>query len=237
MVMVSKTKRWATIVVLISAFLVTAGANITDGQVDKGTISGTATDSSGGVLVGSMIQAKNVGTGVTQTGVSDAQGRYKIPDLPIGNYEVQASMSGFETVVHTGITLTVGSNPVVDFSLPVGKTTQSVSVEGQISQVETQTASVSSLVTGAQMSDLPLNGRNFEQLLTLAPGVQRIVGNPAGASAGNSFYGNQDNYSVSGSRPVGEAFLLDNTDITNFWNHGTGSGIGGTSLRDRFDAE
>jgi hypothetical protein len=230
MVTISKMKRWAKIGALSFALLVTAGTRITDAQVDKATISGTATDSSGGVLVGASIQARNVGTGVTQTSVSDAQGRYRIPDLPIGNYEVQASMPGFEAVVHTGITLTVGSNPVVDFSLPVGKATQTVSVESQISQVETQTAAVSSLVTGSQMQDLPLNGRNFEQLLTLAPGVQRIIGNPAGQSAGNSFYGNQDNYSVSGSRPVGQAFLLDNTDITNFWTHGTGSGVGGTSL-------
>src|SRR5215472_15435777 len=78
------------------------------------------------------------------------------------------------------------------------------------------------------MRDLPLNGRNFLQLLTLAPGVSTI-----GAAANfvtGRLYGMMDNYSVAGSRPTGQMFLLDSTDIRNFWEHGTGSGYGGTSL-------
>jgi hypothetical protein len=197
-------------------------------QVATGTILGTATDSSGAALVGAKVTVTNVDTNVSQATVSDPQGRYRVSDLPIGNYQVEASMSGFQTVVHKGITLTVGANVVVDLSLPVGQVAQTVSVEGQVSQVETQTAAVGTLVTSNQMRDLPLNGRNFEQLITLAPGVQSVPANPG--VAGTAFYGAQENYAISGSRPEGQAFLLDNTDLSNFWNHAAGSSGTGSSL-------
>ena len=198
-------------------------------QVGKAAVTGTATDSSGAALVGATIRAKNVSTNETESTISGPQGRYRITDLPIGNYEIQASMAGFKTVVHQGITLTVGSEPVVDFSLSVGEVSQSVTVQGQASQVETQTSAVSSLVTPTQMADLPLNGRDYEQLLSLAPGVSVFQQVPYG-SVGSSWYGNQTNYSVSGSRPEGAAFLLDDTNISDFFNHTSGSGVAGTSL-------
>jgi hypothetical protein len=210
------------------------GVNRVAAQVETATISGTATDSSGAALVGATVQAKNVGTNVTQSTLSDAAGRYRIPDLPIGGYEVQASISGFQTVVHKGITLTVGANLVVDFSLPVGQVTQTVNVEGEVSRVETQTAAVSSLVTPEQMSQLPLNGRNFEQLLSLAPGVQQIqqsyITGGGGGGISSGFYGPGQTYSVAGSRPVGQVFLLDNQDLQGYWAKGTGSNITGNSL-------
>src|SRR5271170_719153 len=190
--------------------------------VATATISGTATDSSGAALVGATIQATNTGTSLSQSTVTDAQGRYKIPDLLIGTYDVQATLSGFQTVVHKGVTLAVGGNPVVDFALPVGQVSQTVNVEGEVSQVETTTAAVSTLVSPEQLQDLPLNGRNFEQLISLAPGVSVVPQVTAGILT-SAWYGNEDNYSVSGSRPVGEAFLLDNTDVSDFFNHGTGS--------------
>ncbi len=209
-------------------------ANPIEAQVETATISGTVTDSSGAALPGATIQAKNVGTDATQSTVADAVGRYRIPDLPIGNYQLQATTSGFQTVLHKGITLTVGANLVVDFSLPVGQISQTVNVEGEVSRVETQTATVSSLVTPTQMSQLPLNGRNFEQLLSLAPGVQAVTqsyitgGGGGGISSG--FYGPGATYSVAGSRPVGQVFLLDNQDLQGYWEKGTGSNITGNSL-------
>ncbi|MGA8011107.1 MAG: carboxypeptidase-like regulatory domain-containing protein, partial [Candidatus Acidiferrales bacterium] len=210
------------------------GVNRLAAQVETATISGTATDSSGAALVGATVQTKNVGTNVTQSTVSDAAGRYRIANLPIGSYEIRTSLTGFQTVVHKGITLTVGANLIVDFLLPVGQVTQTVNVESDVSRVETQTAAVSSLVTPEQMSQLPLNGRNFEQLLSLAPGVQTITqsyitgGGGGGISSG--FYGPGATYSVAGSRPVGQVFLLDDQDLQGYWNKGTGSNITGNSL-------
>jgi len=108
-----------------------------------------------------------------------------------------------------------------------------VIVNAQVSRVETQTGAVSSLVSSEQLHDLPLNGRNFEQLILLAPGVSLVpssLGQTATGVPTNPIYGNQNNYSISGSRPVGTAFLLDNTDIGDFFNHGTGSDVTGTAL-------
>ncbi len=78
---------------------------------------------------------------------------------------------GFQTVVHAGVNVTVGSQLAIDFSLPVGQAQQTVTVETSVAQVETQSTAISALISPQQMVDLPLNGRNFEQLLNLAPGV------------------------------------------------------------------
>ena len=195
-------------------------------------ISGTITDDSGAVLVGAAVQAKNLGTDGSRSAVTDSGGRFAIADLPIGSYDVRASNPRFDSVVRSAIVLTVGADLVIDFTLKVGQARQDVTVNAQASRVETQTGAVSSLVTSEQLSNLPLNGRNFEQLITLAPGVSVAASTllQVGATAANPIYGNQNNYSVSGSRPVGTAFLLDNTDISDFFNHGTGSGVAGTNL-------
>jgi len=214
--------------------LAVAGVTRVAAQVETATISGTATDSSGAALVGANVVAKNIATNIAQSTVSDTQGRYRIPNLPVGDYEVRASMSGFQTVVHKAITLTVGAHLVVDLSLPVGQITQTVNVESEVSRVETQTAAVSSLVSSQQMSQLPLNGRNFAQLLSLAPGVQTIkqafITGGGGGGISSGFYGPSDTYSVAGSRPVGQAFLLDNQDLQGYWQKGAGASITGNSL-------
>ena len=214
--------------------LVLACAATVRAQFQTATILGTATDTSGAALVGAKVTATNTGTNISQSTVADAAGRYRIPDLPVGNYNVQASQSGFQTVVHSDITLTVGANLVIDFSLPIGQVTQTVNVEGEVSRVETQTATVSSLVTSRQMSQLPLNGRNYEQLLSLAPGVQTIkqayITGGGGGGISSGFYGPSDTYSVAGSRPVGQVFLLDNQDLQGYWEKGAGSSVTGNSL-------
>jgi len=215
--------------VCLLLFVVLMCAVYTPGQTETATVTGTTTDPTGGAVAGAKVQATNVATNTTQDTITDSAGRYKLADLPVGTYNITASISGFKTVVHTGLTLGVGSALVVDFALPVGQITQTVNVEGDVSRVETTTSEVSTLVAPQEMRDLPLNGRNFEQLLTLAPGVTPI---PAAANfvTGITMYGAQTNYSVSGSRPSGQAFLLDNTDIRDFWEHGSGSGATGSSL-------
>ena len=236
--MASSLKAKALGCVLICAlgvlFFVFGTANRLEAQVETATVSGTVTDSSGAAIVSATVQARNVGTNVAQSTISDAAGRYTIHDLPVGNYEVQASMTGFQTVIHKDITLTVGAHLVVDFSLPVGQVTQTVSVESEVSRVETQTAAVSSLVSSQQMSQLPLNGRNFAQLLSLAPGVQTIkqayITGGGGGGISSGFYGPSDTYSVAGSRPVGQVFLLDNQDLQGYWEKGAGASITGNSL-------
>ena len=206
------------------ASVVSLDSASTAAQGNTATIAGTVADPSGAAIADATVTAKNLGTDISQTVMSDSQGRYRIPQLGLGNYEIRASKMGFSTVVRQGVTLTVGSESVIDFALPVGQAQQTVTVEGQVSQVETSSTAVGNLVERTQMSELPLNGRNFEQLLTLAPGVQQLT-----AQASNR-YGTQGNYSVAGSRGEGMLYLLDNTNIQGFFNHGTGSGATGASL-------
>ena len=193
-------------------------------QVTTATISGTVSDSSGASVPDAMVQVKNTGTGITQSTNTDGQGRFTVPSLIVGQYQVTAAKAGFQTVVRDRITLTVGGSAVVDFSMPVGQSQQTVTVEGQVSQVETTSSAVSNLVESKQIVDLPLNGRNFQQLILLSPGVN------VAQTATTSFYGKGDTYSIAGGRPEGQAYLLDGTDIVNFFGHGSGAGSLGTSL-------
>src|SRR6516165_11436088 len=127
---------------LIAAVATIAGQKALEAQAAAATILGTVTDASGAAVAEASVQVRNLGTGISQNTVTDGQGRYNAPDLGVGDYEVQASKAGFSTVVHRGITLTVGAQVVVDFALPVGQQQQTVTVEGQVSQVETTNASI-----------------------------------------------------------------------------------------------
>ena len=207
--------------VLSSTFINAQGAT-------NASVLGTVTDSSGAVIPNASVQVKNVATGQAQQTSSDGQGRYTIADLPVGNYEAQASAQGFQTVIRRGVTLTVGAQSVVDFSLPVGQAQQTVTVDATVSQVDTVSTAVASFVEQKQINDLPLNGRNFTDLVTLVPGV--AGGSQVGNGGNNLLYGVENNFSVSGARSEGQQYLLDSTDIQGFWNHGSGSGVMGTTL-------
>lgn len=207
--------------------LVLAGGLNAQG-VTSATLLGTVTDPGGAVVPNASIQVKNVGTGQVQKVTTDGQGRYTVPDLPIGQYEAQASASGFQTTVRPNITLTVGQQAVVDFSLMVGQSQQTVTVEAQVTQVDTESTTLQSVVEQKQINDLPLNGRNFTDLITLVPGVSG--GSQIGNGGANLLYGLQNNFSVSGARAEGQAYLLDGTDVQGFWEHGSGSGVMGTTL-------
>src|SRR5207253_1694602 len=184
----------------------------------KASILGTVMDSAGAVVPGASVQVKNIATGRVQEVPTDEQGRYTIADLPIGEYEAQASLAGFQTTVRRGITLTVGAQAVVDFSLQVGQTQETVNVESQVSQVDTVSTAVSSYVELKQISDLPLNGRNFTDLVALIPGV--ATGSQIGNGGANLLYGVENNFSVSGARAEGQAYLLRNSalDARNFFD-------------------
>src|SRR5437867_2238558 len=195
------------------------------------SVLGTVTDSAGAVVPGASVRVKNIATGRVQEVPTDEQGRYTIADLPIGEYEAQASLAGFQTTVRRGIALTVGARAIVDFSLSVGRTQESLTVESQVSQVDTVSTAVATYVEAKQINDLPLNGRNFTDLVALVPGVATgsQIGNP-GTGTQNLLYGVESNFSVSGARAEGQAYLLDSTNIQGFWNHGSGSGVMGTTL-------
>ena len=193
-------------------------------QVGTGTISGVIVDPSGAVVAGALVSITNSQTEVVTSVTTNSQGRYVVPDLIVGKYDVQAAMQGFQTQVIKQVLLTVGSNDVVDWTLAIGQKITALTVTGS-SQVDTTTAEISAFIGREQMGNLPLNGRNFEQLVLLAPGVQAVT-----SGVQNSFYGRAPSYSISGSRPEGQELLLDGATIQGFWNHGAGNSIVGTSL-------
>ena len=195
------------------------------GQAATASISGTVTDSTGAAVPGAAITVRNTGTSATVSAATDTQGRYSVPDLPIGNYEVRVAKTGFQTSVRSGIALTVGSSPVVDVQLPIGQTQETVTVEANAAQVETTNSAVSALVNQTQMRELPLNGRNFEQLILLAPGVATY---PAGGSSALTSVANA--FSISGTRPEGYANMLDGESMLNWWQRNAGGDVTGTSL-------
>src|SRR5499427_1836957 len=214
-------------VMLLTLLLCWSGSLYAQGA-GNASVLGTVTDSGGGVIPGASVQVKNIATGRVQEVPTDEQGRYTIADLPIGNYEVQASRAGFQTTVRRGITLTVGAQAIVDISLAVGQGQETVTVQADVSQIDTVSAAVSSYVSLKQINDLPLNGRNFTDLVALIPGV--ASGSQIGNGGQNLLYGVEQNFSVSGARAEGQAYLLDSTNIQGFWNHGSGSGVMGTTL-------
>src|SRR3989442_340502 len=212
-------------VLLIIGSVILSG-HLVFAQVTTGTILGVVQDSSGAVLPGVSVMVKNVDTGITRTATTDEGGRYTLPDLTLGNYEVQGQLTGFQTEVRSGITLTVGREAVVNLALKVGQISDKVTISGEAPLVESTTATLSSLVDERTIRDLPLNGRSYDQLALLQPGVITMG---AGQASMAFDYGTGQRFFVTGSRGYANSFLLDGTDINDHAN-GTPGGAAGQNL-------
>jgi hypothetical protein len=157
------------ILLLVGSFLLVAAS--VNAQRSTATIRGTVRDPSQAVVPGATVTATHQDTGLTRTSVTNADGLYSLPDLPVGRYQVTAELSGFKTAVRTGVPLRVAEDFLVDFELAAGTLSEIVSVEASSTPVRLLGGDVSGVVTGEQVRELPLNGRNFLQLATLMPGV------------------------------------------------------------------
>src|SRR3990172_9060280 len=186
-----------------------------------GTITGTVTDSTGAVVPGAQITITNTATGQSRSLQTNNVGRYSAPALNPGGYQVEASSAGFQAVVHSGITLTVGSESVINFTLNPGQVAEKVEVVGEAPLVQTTNASVSELVSEQKIRALPLNGRSFDQLIYLQPGINVAAG--AGSSPNQ---GRGTKFSANGARLTSNYFMLDGTDINDSQNF-TPGGAGG----------
>src|SRR5258707_13466297 len=177
------------------------------------SIIGFVSDPSGAAVPSADVTATNLETGVARTVATDAAGRYIVLALPVGLYEVRATKAGFRDEVRTGIHLAVGQEARVDLSLPVGTVATQVSVNADASIVSTTTSDISGLVAEQQIKDLPLNGRSFDLLLTLNPGVVNFTWMKTGGTGiSNSTTGN--NFVVSAQRPQQNLFLLNGVEYT-----------------------
>ena len=182
------------------------------------------TDSTAAAVPGAAVRATNVETGIVRQTATDGAGRYRIPELGLGSYSVEAQTAGFQTEVRSGIRLTVGREAVVNLQLQVGAVTERVEVTGEAPLVQTTDSTVSFLVDESTMRDLPLNGRSYTQLATLQPGVT-----PNNNYVGNISGGTGLNLIVQGQRPSENLFLIDGT-IANDYTSRTPAGAGGNSM-------
>src|SRR5437667_9001454 len=166
--------------ILIRVFLVLILSILTCGNMwaqATAQISGAVRDQSGAVLPGAQVTATQTDTAVSRTTISNEAGYYVLPNLPLGPYRLQVALPGFRTYVRTGIVLEVGSNPVINVSLEVGQVSEQIEVQAAAALVETRSVSVGQVMETARIMELPLNGRNAQELLLLGGGsVQTSTG-------------------------------------------------------------
>jgi len=180
---------------------------------DDASISGVVRDASKAGIQGARVRIKNLETGTERDLQTDEAGRFHAPSLPVGSYEIAADKAGFRTQHQTGIVLVVGQHVELDLTLQLGDVRQTVEVSSAPYDLSATTEDASGLVGQRQVKDLPLNGRSYDQLLTLNPGTVNYTSQRAGSTGtSNSVTGNM--FSVSGRRPQENLFLLNDVEYT-----------------------
>src|SRR5881296_698664 len=188
---------------LSTVLLVCAMFNVLAWAQATAQISGTVRDPSGAVLPGVEITATQTDTGIVRTTVTNETGSYVLPSLPLGPYKLEAALSGFRTFVQTGILLQVNSNPVINPTMEVGQVNQTVEVQANAAQVETRSAGVGQVIEQQRILELPLNGRNVTDLITLSgAAVQTALSRGFGMRTGVLI-------SVAGGNTGGVQYSLD----------------------------
>jgi Carboxypeptidase regulatory-like domain len=181
---------------------------------DSAAISGTITDPSGAVVAGANVTAKNTDTGIGRATVTDTAGRYQLLTLRVGNYEVHVKQSGFPEAIRTGIYLVIGQEAEVDIALRLGEASTAITINEDAPIVSVTNADISGLVGEQQVKELPLNGRSYDELLTLNPGVVNFTWEKTGGLVGISNSTTANMFSVSGNRPQQNLFLLNGIEYT-----------------------
>jgi hypothetical protein len=176
-------------------------------QVNQARLLGTVTDQSGGVIAGATVTVTDVPKGVSRTLTTDSAGEYLAPNLDPSTYSLRVEFKGFRTFTREGMQLGVGQGARVDVTLQPGEQSQMVTVTEALPLVETTTATLTGSITSEKIADLPLNGRNFVNLLTLRPGYVNSPGGGGGNQAG------------MGLRPGDSMFLIDGLNIYE-WTQG-----------------
>src|SRR5215813_8555399 len=200
-------RRIGTVVLLIAV-----SCSLVVAQTSTASIVGVVRDASGALIPGVTINVKHIDSGQTRTVISSETGNYSAPSLPVGPYEISTSMPGFKQAVRSGINLVVGQEAVIDLTLQVGGNAEQVTVSEEAPLVNTTLSSTSGLITEQQVKDLPLNGRSFDQLLTMNVGVINNTSNMNG--------GNNPAFSVAGHRQETNRFLINGVE----WVGGNSTG-------------
>jgi hypothetical protein len=228
---------------LFAALLLFCGSAL--GSVTA-SISGTVTDPSGAALVGTMVTATNVETGIAQTLHTNQQGYFTFPSLALGHYDVAVQQSGFRPFRETGVLLDVNSAVTVDVVMKVGDVKEAVTVSSTATHVETTTTQLGEVISGNEMTSVPLVTRSYTDLLSLQPGVSSAAsgiggGGGGAANTGSNFIAagfavtpvsgdlNAGNLSVNGMREANNGFLLNGAVVQE-------AGFGGTAVIPNLDS-
>jgi Carboxypeptidase regulatory-like domain len=208
--------RTMAILVLVGIFAAPIRA-----QVITATVRGVVKDPSDALLPGARVTMTNTANGSTRSVTTDASGAYEITSLAPGNYQLAAERAGFKRFVRSGIQLTIGQEVNLPLTMELGAVTQQVEVTSAMPLVNTQNASVSGLVGGSTIREMPLNGRSFDQLAQLSVGVSAY--HQGGQNLQN---GPGVKMSISGGRPESIYWMLDGTNILGHSNFSPGSAAG-----------
>src|SRR5208337_895817 len=210
------------------------------------SIAGTVTDASGAAIVGAAVTATNLETGIVQTLHTNQQGYYTFPSLALGHYDISVQQSGFAPFRETGVLLDVNSAVTVDVVLKVGDVKEAVTVSSTAAHVETTTTQLGEVISGHEMTGVPLVTRSYTDLLALQPGVSSSssgIGGGGGGSAntGSNFVAagfnltpvsgdlSAGNLSVNGMREANNGFLLNGAIVQE-------AGFGGTAVIPNLDS-
>ena len=180
-------------------------------QFESATLTGIVTDSSGQVIPNVSVKAIHEGTSVEASSITNSEGRYNFPSLRPGSYRVVAATTGFKQFVSSGVVLQVNQAARLDISLTIGTVTEEVKVTGEAPVLETESGSRGAVIDHTKIVELPLNGRDYNQLALLSPGV--LAPTPRLQSVG--FRGV---FNVNGNRAFQNAFQLDGVDNTSYSN-------------------
>ena len=213
---------------LLFGFAVCAPARA---QVAGGTIQGLVSDTSGAVLANAQVTVTEIATGVSRTAATNTTGFYSLADLQPAVYRVTVSAQGFASKTAENVALTVGADITINFALTVGSSTEQVEVRDTAVSVDLATSQIDAVVDSTTMRELPLNGRDWSQLITLQPGADEVRNQSAIGGAGTSDvnrvlrgFGNQ--MSVAGTRPQENNYRLDGVSFNDYTNGAPGGVLG-----------
>jgi hypothetical protein len=176
-------------------------------QSPNGTINGRVVDPSNGVIVAADVLVINDVTGVKYSGKTNDDGIYVVPNLPPGPYRLQVSKVGFKTLIKPDIILNIQDALSINFTLPIGAVFETVTVEGGASMINTTDASVSTVIDETYVENMPLNGRSFQDLILLTPGV--VTQTPQANNPGVTGLGMTGEFSVNGQRTESNYYTVD----------------------------
>src|SRR5579863_7369526 len=195
-------------------------------QVAGGTISGSVRDSSGQAIGRAQVAVKNSRMAILRSVDADSNGIYRAPNLVAGTYEISASKNGFETVVRSGVVVTVGSELVIDFKLSPGEVQTKIEVSGTSPAIQLASSTLEATENSTTVREVPLNGRDWTTLAQLEPGVGGVYQLPLGLSNQRANRGLGTQLSIGGTRPQGNNYRLDGISINDYSNAGPGSVLG-----------